>query len=94
MFLIQNLPFKTSSQILAEILSKCCLHQSTIRWIMTLAWLKKFLYEYVACACLMFGTIFLVIAFFIALEFLMGVMTISFALPVDSYKSLWNSEKG
>ena len=47
-----------------------------------MAWGKKILYECVACACIMFGTIFLVIAFFMALGFLMGVMTISFALPI------------
>ena len=53
---------------------------------------KKIFYEYVACVCLTFGTIFLVIAFFMALGFLVGVMTISFVLPIDLYNSLWNSE--
>ena len=38
--------------------------------------------------------IFLIIAFFMALEFLVGVMTISFELPIDLYKSLWNLENG
>ena len=60
---------------------------------MTIAWGKKIFHERVACVCLMFGTISLVIAFFMAIEFLMGVMTLSFALPIDLYKSLWNSEK-
>ena len=55
---------------------------------------KKTLYECVASVCLTFGTIFLFIAFFMALVFLLGVMTVSFALPIDSYKSLWNSENG
>ena len=55
---------------------------------------KKILHECVAGVCLTFGTIFLVIAFFMALGFLVGVKTISFALPIDSYKSLWNSENG
>ena len=55
---------------------------------------KKIFYECVACVCLTFGTIFLNIAFFMALGFLVGVMTISFELPVDLYKSLWNSENG
>ena len=55
---------------------------------------KKIFYECVACVCLTFGIISLVIAFFMALGFLMGVMTISFALPNDLYKSLWNSENG
>ena len=65
-----------------------------------MAWGKKFFYERVACVCLTFGTItkkkaiFLVIAFFMAIGFLMGVMTISFVLPIDLYKSLWNSENG
>ena len=35
---------------------------------------------------------FLVIAFFMAIELLMGVMTISFARPIDLYKSLWISK--
>ena len=38
--------------------------------------------------------IFLVIAFFRALGFLVVVMTISFALPIDLNKSLWVSENG
>ena len=59
-----------------------------------MAWGKKFFYECVACVCLTFGTIFLVIAFFMALGFLMGEMTISFELPIDLYKYLWNSENG
>ena len=59
-----------------------------------MAWGKKIFYECVACVFLTFGTVFLVIAFFMALGFLMGVMTISFALPIDLYKSLWNSEIG
>ena len=57
-------------------------------------WGKKNFHECVACACLMFATIFLVIAFFMAIGFFMGVMTISFVLPIDLYKSLWNSENG
>ena len=64
---------------------------------MTLAWGKRIFYECVACVCLTFVIIFLVIAFFMALGFLMGVMTISFALPIDLYdlyKSLWVSENG
>ena len=58
-----------------------------------MAWGKKIFYECVACVCLTFGTVFLVIAFFMALGFLMGVMTISFALPIYIYKSLWNQKK-
>ena len=61
---------------------------------MTMAWGKKIFYECVACVCLTFGTTFLVIAFFMARGFLMGVMTTSFALPIDLYKSLWISENG
>ena len=55
---------------------------------------NKFFYECVACVCLTFGTTFLVIAFFMALGFLMGLMTISFALPTGLYKPLWNSGNG
>ena len=36
----------------------------------------------------------LVFAFFMASGFLMGVMTVSIALPIDLYKSLWSSENG
>ena len=61
---------------------------------MTTASGKKFFYEYVVCVSLTFGTIFLVIAFCMAHGFLMGVMTISFALPIDLYKILWILEKG
>ena len=52
---------------------------------------KMIFYERVVCVCLTIGTIFLVIPFFMALGFLMGVLTISFALPIDLHKSLWNS---
>ena len=61
---------------------------------MTMACEKKIFYQCVACVCLTFGTIFLIIAFFVALGFLVVVMTMSFALPIDLYKSLWNSENG
>ena len=37
---------------------------------------------------------FCTIAFFMALGFFMGVMTISFSLSIDKYKSLGNSENG
>ena len=59
-----------------------------------MVWDKKIFQKCVACVCLTFGTTFLIIAFFMALGFSMGVMTISFALPIDLYKSLWNSENG
>ena len=61
---------------------------------MTIACGKKIVYEGVVCFCLTFGTSFLVIVFFMPLGFLMGVMTMSFALPIDLYKSLSNSENG
>ena len=83
-FLNQNLLSKLSFQILAEFLSKCYQHQRTTCWIMTTACEKKKIFcECVACVCLTFGTIFLNIAFFMALGFLVGVMNISFALPID-----------
>ena len=59
---------------------------------MTMAWGRNIFYQSVACVCLTFGTIFSVIAFFMANGFLMGVMTITFTLPTDFYKSLWKSE--
>ena len=92
-FFIQNLLFKSTFQILAELLSKCYQHQKTTCWIMTTSWgKKKVFYECVAYVCLTFGTIFLVIAFFMALGCLMRVMTLPFAVSIDLYKSLWNSE--
>ena len=59
-----------------------------------MAWCKNLFHECVACVCLTIGKIFLVIAFFMELGFLLGVLTKTFALPIDLYKSLWNSEKG
>ena len=59
-----------------------------------MAWGKKFFYECMVCVSLTFDTILLLIAFFMAIGFLMGVMTISFALPIDLYESLWISENG
>ena len=59
-----------------------------------MAWGKKTFHKCVACVYLTFGTIFLVIAFFMSLGFLMSVMTITFALPIDLYKSFWKSENG
>ena len=53
---------------------------------------KTIFYECVACVRLTIDTISLVIAFFMALVFLLGVLTLSFALPIDLYKSLWNLE--
>ena len=61
---------------------------------MTTAWGTKFCFEYAACVYLTFGTIFLLITFSMAIEFLIGLMTISFALTVDLYKSLGISENG
>ena len=59
---------------------------------MTKAWGKKIFYECVACVCLKFGTILLVIAFFMAIGFLMGVMTISIALQFI-YTNLFGIQK-
>ena len=55
---------------------------------------KNSFYECVVCVCLTFGTIFVLIAFLMAIRFLIGVMTISFALPIDLYKSLRISKNG
>ena len=59
---------------------------------MTMACGKKIFYECVACVCLTFGIMFLLIAFIVVLGFLMGVVSISFALPIDLHKSLSNSD--
>ena len=61
---------------------------------MTMASGVKIFNGCVACVCLTFGTIFLVIARFMSIGLLMGVMTKPFALPIDLYKSLWNSGNG
>ena len=61
---------------------------------MTMAWVKKSFYECMVCVCLTFGTTLLVIVFFMALGLLMGVLTISFALPIDLYKTFWISKNG
>ena len=63
-------------------------------WEKTTAPGENVFYKCVTRVCLTFGTIFLVIAFFIALGFLMGVITVSFALPTGSYNTLWSSEIG
>ena len=61
---------------------------------MTTAGCKKIFYECVICVCLTFATFFFFNASFMALGFLMGVLTISFALPIDLYKTLWISKNG
>ena len=86
--------FKSSFQNLAELISKCYQHQRTNCWIMTVAGNKNNFYECVACICLTFCTLFLIFAFFMALKFLVGVMSISLVLPIDLCKYLWVSENG
>ena len=61
---------------------------------MTTVWGKKLYIESVACVCFTFDTIFLNFAFFMTIGYLMGVMTISFALTIDLIKILWSSENG
>ena len=61
---------------------------------MTTGWGKNIFYERVAYICLTFRTIFLVFPFWKAIGFSIDVMTISFALPIDLYKPLWNSKNG
>ena len=82
--------FKSSLQVFVDLLSKCYKQQLVGLWL----GVKRFLCECVVCVCLAFGTIFLLIAFIMAIGFLMGVLTISFALPIDLYKSLWISKNG
>ena len=93
-FFIQNLLFISCFQIFAGLLSKCYQHQRTACWKKTTACGKKLFHEYMTCVCRTFGTIVLPFAFFMAIEFLVGVMTIPFALPIELNKSLWNSENG
>ena len=57
-----------------------------------MAWGRNIFYEFVACVCVRFCTIFLVIAFFMTIGFSISLMTVSFALPIGLYKSLWKSE--
>ena len=49
---------------------------------MTTKWSKKLFHDCVAYVCLTFGTTFLVFEFFMEICFLMGVMTLSLALPI------------
>ena len=73
-FSIQNVLFKLCFLDSGWTVTKVV--QRTSCWKMTTATCKKFFYECVACFCLTFGIIFLVIAFFMALGFLLGVLTI------------------
>ena len=59
---------------------------------MSIDCVKNLFYERVACVCLTFGITSLVFATFVALVFLMGVITFLFSLPVDLHKSLWITE--
>ena len=97
-FLIQNLTrrkfFNSKScflYLLFRFLLHCYQSGTTCRF---MAWCKKIFYECVACVGLTIGTIFLVIAFFMALGFLMGVLIISFALPIDLKKISLEFRKG
>ena len=55
---------------------------------------KSSFFECVACVCLTVGTILSVSSNFMAIGFLMGVVSISFSLPLDLCISLGNSEIG
>ena len=68
----------------------CC--QLSTFSIMSLGLLQKDFYGCVACVCPTIGITVLVLATLIITAFLMSVMNISFALPIDIYKSLLNSE--
>ena len=84
--------FKQFFQILAELLLNFYQHWRTTCWKMKTAWGEKLFFEYVACVRLTIRTIFLLIEFFMAIGSLRGVMTISFELPTELYKCLWNSK--
>ena len=90
-FLNQNLLFKSSFQILAEILSKS--KNNLLDNDVGLEW-KKISRVCGMCLSLTFGTIILVIAIFMALGFLMGKTILSIALPIDFYKSFWKTQSG
>ena len=77
---------KSSSQILADLLSKCYKEQLVGLWLGE----KDFLRVCGMCLSHVWYNLFGYV-FFMAIGFLMGVMTISFALPIDLYKSLWIS---
>ena len=73
---------------------KCYSLQRKLCWKMTRTWGKK-LFLWVCRMCLShFGALFLLVAFFMAIGFLMGLMTISFALPIDLYEPFWHSRSG
>ena len=57
-------------------------------------WGEKLFYECVACLCLRFATLLPGVADFMAIGFTMGMMTVWFALPFDSFKFVWESENG
>ena len=78
--------FKSSFQMLAAMLSKCS--QLVGLWL----GVKRFFTSVWHVFFPQFVQYFLAIAFFMAFGFLLGVLTISFALPIGLYKSLWNSE--
>ena len=67
-------------------------HQRTTCWKLTTASMEKLFYEREANICLTFITLSLVIAFFLAIGFRKGAMTISFALPIDLYNSFFFRE--
>ena len=60
---------------------------------MTTALSKRLFSDCEAFVCLPFGFSLVGIAFFMAIGFVEGVMSISFALTIDLYKPLSNSEK-
>ena len=70
----------------------CCIVIKVLPTCRFMPWCKKMFYECVAPVCLKIGTIFLLIVFIMALGFLMGVLTISIAIPIELYKSLWSSK--
>ena len=82
---------KSSFQILAALLSKCYIEQLVGLWLGPKRFSTSVWHVFDSLSQ---TTIFFVIAFLMALGFLLGVFTISFALPIDLYKSLWNSESG
>ena len=79
---------KSSFQIIAALLSKCS--QLVGLWLGVKRFFTSVWHVFVS----QLVQFFLLFAFFMALGFLTGLLTISLALPIDLYKSLWISENG
>ena len=88
-FLFRNLLFKSSSEILVEILSRCYQNKRTTCWKTITASVESFstsVWHVLFSHLLLF---FCSLRFLMAIVFSMGVMTISSALLIDLHNFLW-----